>query len=166
MQALSRALRARASTLDRRVRFEAAPLSDLLQLWILPSRVAAVAATVLGAIALFLAAVGIYGVLACTVRYRTREIGIRMALGADRRDVMLMILREAGRIGAAGLVIGLPGAVAAGRVIARFVFDVSPVDLLTFTVVPLFLAAVAFASCYLPARRASRVEPMVALRTL
>jgi predicted permease len=160
------ALRERARTLDARVTFSATPLEALLRLWILPSRIAAIAATVLGLIALLLASVGIYGVLAYAVRHRTREIGIRMALGANRRDVMRLILRDGWRLIALGVSVGLAAAVVAGQVLSRFIFDVSRTDLVTFSVVPLFLCAVASAACYLPARRASRVEPLVALRTL
>jgi predicted permease len=162
---VSAALRQRARALDARVRFVATPLGQLLQLWILPSRVAAAAAAVLGAVALLLASIGIYGVLAYTVRHRTREIGIRMALGASGPDVTRMILSDGGRLIAVGLSVGFVGAVAAGRVLGRFVFDVSPLDAVTFTLVPLFLSVVAFAACYLPARRASRIEPLAALRS-
>ena len=158
------ALRQRVRTLDRRLTFQATPLDALLALWILPSRIAAIAAAVLGGLALVLAAVGLYGVLGYTVSHRTREIGIRMALGARAADVRRLVLAEGGRLIVIGLVAGLAGAVVIGRLLRRFVFDVSALDPLTFVVIPAFLAVVALAACYFPARRASRVEPLVALR--
>jgi predicted permease len=158
------ALRQRARTLDRRLKFEATPLDTVLRLWILPSRVAAIAAAVLGCLAVVLASVGLYGVLAYTVSHRTREIGIRMALGARAGDVRRLVLAEGGRLIGIGLGAGLAGAVVIGRLLRRFVFDVSALDPLTFAIVPVLFCWVALAACYFPARRASRVEPLVALR--
>jgi predicted permease len=163
---VSAALRERARAMDARVRFAATPLETLLQLWILPSRVAAAAAAVLGAVALVLASIGIYGLLAYTVRHRTREIGIRMALGASGPDVTRMILSDGSRLIVLGLSAGSGGAAAAGQLLRRFMFDVSPLDPVAFTLVPLILSLVAVAACYLPARRASRIEPLAALRRL
>ena len=158
------ALRAAARARDRGVRFEATPLDALLQLWILPSRVAALAAGVLGGLALLLASIGIYGVLAYTVSRRTREIGVRVALGASRQDVVRLVLTDGGRLIGTGVAAGLAGALVIGRVLEQFVFDVSAIDPLTFLAVPLFLCAVAFVACYIPARRATRIAPLTALR--
>ena len=102
--------------------------------------------------------------LGYTVSHRTREIGIRMALGARAADVRRLVLAEGGRLIGMGLVAGLAGAAVIGRLLRRFVFDVSALDPLTFVAIPAFLAVVALAACYFPARRASRVEPLVALR--
>jgi predicted permease len=159
------ALRQRVRALDRGLTFTATPLDSLLALWILPSRIAAIAAAVLGCLALVLASVGLYGVMAYTVSDRTREIGIRMALGARAADVRRLVLAEGGRLIAIGIAAGLAGAVVLGRMLRRFVFDVSALDPLTFVVIPVCLCAVALGACYFPARRASRVEPLVAMRT-
>jgi putative ABC transport system permease protein len=114
--------------------------------------------------ALLLAALGIYGVAASTVTQRTRELGIRMALGANRGQVIWSVLREPARLVALGLVIGLVGTYAAGRVVERLLYGVRPTDPLTLTVVALVLLCVAILAGYLPARRATRVDPMLALR--
>jgi ABC-type antimicrobial peptide transport system permease subunit len=116
------------------------------------------------ALALVLAALGIYGVLAYSVAQRTREIGVRMALGARDSIVARMVVREALRVVGVGLVIGVVGAVALTRVLATLLYDVSPTDPLTFTGVTLALGAVAVTASYFPARRAARVDPIVALR--
>ena len=117
------------------------------------------------AMALALSAVGIYGVIAFAVSQRTREIGIRMALGADRRAVRELVMRDGLRLTLWGLGLGLAGAVAAARLLAGFLFEVRPADLATHAAVTLVLLAVALAACWIPARRASRVEPMEALRS-
>ena len=118
-----------------------------------------------GALALVLACVGLYGVVAHAVARRTNEVGIRMALGASNRDVLTMILGEAGRLIAIGLLIGLPAAAVASRVIASQLFGVTPADPATFVLASMALAAIAILAGYLPARRASRLDPNVALRT-
>jgi putative ABC transport system permease protein len=120
--------------------------------------------SIFAATALVMAAVGIYGVLAYAVSRRTQEIGIRMALGAQTRDVLRLIGREGFVLALVGIGIGLAGALALTRLMSSLLFGVGPTDAITFAVVPALLAAVALAACYLPARRAARVDPTVALR--
>jgi putative ABC transport system permease protein len=124
-------------------------------------------ATLLGvfaAIALFLAAIGTYGVLAYTVSLRTKEIGLRMALGAERGAVRRLVVREGMAAGLAGIAIGIVASIAASRLIGSLVFGVSVRDASTYVAVSVLLAIVALASCVVPAIRASRVDPMTALR--
>jgi putative ABC transport system permease protein len=117
-----------------------------------------------GALALLLAALGLYGVMAYAVSRRTREIGIRMALGAARRDVLGMVVREGLRLAAVGIAVGLVLASGLTQIIKRFLYGVTATDVATFAGVAVLLAGVAVAASFLPARRASRVDPMVALR--
>ncbi len=115
-------------------------------------------------LALVLAAVGIYGVMAYSVSQRTREIGIRMALGAEQKGILLLIMTQGAKLAMAGVVVGLVGAFALANLMAGLVFGVSPRDLATFSVVPWFVLASILAGCYIPARRAAKVDPVVALR--
>jgi predicted permease len=119
---------------------------------------------VFAAMALLLAAIGIFGVISYSVSRRTNEIGIRVALGAQRADVLKQVLTEGARLAATGLALGLAGSLAATRLIATLLFGVKPTDLVTFTGVAAILASVTLAACYIPARRATRVDPIVALR--
>ncbi len=116
------------------------------------------------AIALVMAVIGIYAVMAFSVAQRTRGLGIRVALGAQRRDVMGLVLRQGAAIAGIGIVIGLAGAFALTRVLATLPYEVKPTDPLTFLAVPLMLVSVVMLACWLPARRAARVDPMEALR--
>lgn len=119
---------------------------------------------VFAAIALLLAALGVYGVLAFAVGQRTPEIGIRVALGATRANILGLVLRQGAGLIALGLLIGLGGYFALSAVIGKLLFGVTPTDLSTLLIAPLTLAAVALAACLIPARRATKVDPMVALR--
>ncbi len=115
-------------------------------------------------LALVLSSVGIYGVISYLVARRTQEIGIRMALGADRADVARLVLRDGMRLALLGVAIGIVGAVGLTRLMGKMLYGVSPTDPLTFLSISLLLLLVAMAACYIPARRAMRVEPVVALR--
>ena len=116
------------------------------------------------AMALVLAAIGIFGVISYSVSQRTREIGIRMALGAQRENVLKQVLEEGARLAAIGLAAGLAGSFAATRLITRLLFGVKPTDPLTFAAVAVILIGVTLAASYIPARKATRVDPIVALR--
>ena len=123
--------------------------------------------TMLGAFAAFallLAAVGLYGVMSYLVTQSTRDIGILVALGARRENILALVVRQGMQLTLIGIVAGLLGAVALTRVIASLLFGVTATDAATFVAVPALLAAVAFAATVIPAWRASRVDPMVALR--
>ena len=113
--------------------------------------------------ALLLAALGIYGVISYIVSERTRDIGIRLALGAQRGKIMAMVLRQGLGLAMAGAALGLVGSMIVSHLMAGLLYGVSPTDLLTFAGVTLVLTAVALAACYIPARRAMRVDPLVAL---
>ena len=119
---------------------------------------------ILGALAVLLAAVGLYGVLAYAVSQRTREIGVRMALGAGRADVLRQFLGQGARLSAAGLAAGLLLSAGLTRLLSSQIFGVTPTDAVTFAAVSLFLIAVALCASYLPARRAASISPMEALR--
>jgi putative ABC transport system permease protein len=134
------------------------------------SRVQTLLLGVFAGIALLLAAVGLYGVMAYSVSQRTQEIGIRMALGAHRGSVLMMVLRQALVLTGAGLILGLAGAVALGRVLSStlepLLFQVQPADVVTLVTVPVVLVVVALVAALIPARRATQVDPIQALRTL
>ncbi|MGH9348674.1 MAG: ABC transporter permease [Vicinamibacterales bacterium] len=116
-------------------------------------------------LAAVLAAIGIYGVISVATTQRTREFGVRMALGADRGEILGMVLREGATMAVVGLAIGFAGVIVFGRVIERFLYNVSPADPATLAGVAALLAVVALMACVLPARRATRVDPIVALRS-
>ena len=116
------------------------------------------------ALALFLAAFGIYGLLSYTVSQRRREIGVRMALGAQRNDILALVVRQGSALVAAGAVLGLAAAAASARILESFLYGIATDDPLTFAVAPLALVAVALAACWLPGLRATRINPMDALR--
>jgi predicted permease len=128
------------------------------------TRVGAWLLTTFAAIALLLTAIGIFGVMAQIVAQRTPEIGIRMALGAQRRDVLSLVLGRAALVTGAGLIIGVGAALALTRLLETLLYDVRPHDPLTFTAVAVVIALVALTACYIPARRATRVDAVVALR--
>lgn len=111
-----------------------------------------------------LAAIGMYGVISWSVLQRTPEIGIRIALGASRRRIFAMVLAQGGRLVSAGLVIGLIAAFVVTRLMTSFLYHVQPTDPVTFTTVSLLIMAVALLASYLPARKAMKIDPLIALR--
>ena len=119
---------------------------------------------IFGAVALFLAATGVYGVLAFSVSQRTQEMGVRIALGASRSDVLRLVVRQGVGLAAIGVVFGLAGAFGITRVIATLLYKVTPTDPLSFGGVAIFLTVIAIVASYVPARRATTVDPIVALR--
>jgi putative ABC transport system permease protein len=162
--ALVKAIREETQALDQNVLVQAGSLENNLALFQLPSRILSILASVLGLAGLLLAAVGIYGVMAYAVTQRTREIGIRMTMGAQRGDVMRLILAQAMRPVAIGVGAGLAASAGVSQLLASLLYGVSPLDPATFLGVALFLSTVALVAGYLPAQRASRVDPMDALR--
>ena len=146
------------------------PLSDVntlqsrIELSSTTQRIGGVFVGAFGVLALILAAVGVYGVLAYTTRQRTHELGIRMALGAEPRGIFALVLRQGAVLAASGIAVGLALSFVLTRALANVLFGVSPADPLTYAAVALVLVAVALVACYLPARRAAKVDPMVALR--
>lgn len=131
---------------------------------LLPQRVAALVTGALGGIGLLLATIGLYGIISYSVSRRSREIGVRMALGARAEDVQWMVVRGGMRLAAIGAAIGLLLAVGASRVLMAYLYGVSPLDVPTFAAMSLVFGAVAFVASYLPARRAARADPLIALR--
>jgi len=125
---------------------------------------AAALAGILGGIGLILALVGVFGVVSFTVSQRTNEIGIRMAMGAAQSSILRMILRQGVWIISGGVAAGVLLALAISRLVANFIYGVSPYDPLTYVSVTAILGIVALLACYFPARRATRVDPMIALR--
>jgi putative ABC transport system permease protein len=140
------------------------PLRELLSQTLAQPRFNMALLGVFAGVAVILAAVGIYGVIAYSVSQRTREIGIRMALGAQRTDMLQMILRQSFWMVAIGILVGLVGAVAATRLMAALLFEVGASDISTYASVVLLLGGAALVATFIPARRAMKVDPMVALR--
>jgi putative ABC transport system permease protein len=140
------------------------PMAEYVSGAMAQARFTLVLVGIFGAIALTLAFVGLYGVVSQTVSLRTREIGIRIALGAEAPRILRLVVGQGMALTLVGLGVGLACALAVSRLIASVLYGVSATDLLTFVVVPLLVASIAFVACYLPARRASRLYPGDALR--
>ncbi|MBK6781224.1 MAG: ABC transporter permease [Gemmatimonadetes bacterium] len=145
-------------------RVSVTPLAEASQVAFLPGRVAALVTGVLGFAGLLLSVAGLYGVISYSAARRTREIGIRLALGAGRREVLGLVLGEGMRLTAVGLLVGLPLAAAAAPLVRSLLFGMPAHDAVTFVAMPLLLAAVALLASYLPARRAAAMEPWKVLR--
>jgi predicted permease len=139
-------------------------LEQIVSKSVLQPRFNAITIGLFAATALLLAAIGLYGVIAYSVTQRRREIGIRLALGAQRKQILGLVLMQGARVAAIGAVIGLTAALVVSRMLRSFLFQVAPTDLPTYVVIAFTLMAVALIACYLPARRAAKVDPMVALR--
>ena len=144
--------------------FQVRSMQEVLSQSVAPRRFNMLLLAAFAGLALLLASIGIYGVMSYSVSQYTHEIGIRMALGANAADVLRVIVRQGMGLVFIGLGIGAAGALTLTRVLSSLLFDVKPWDPLTLTSVSVLLAAVAFAASYIPARRATRVDPMIALR--
>jgi predicted permease len=162
---LTTAIRNEVHGLDRNLPlYNARTMIEHMDVPLLPARIVATALGGFGALALLLAAIGVFGVMSNAVTQRTREIGVRIALGADSKEIIKLIVGQGALLVGTGIVIGLGGAGLGTRLLANLLFGVSALDPLTFVGVTALLAATAFLACYLPARRATKVDPMVALR--
>jgi len=139
-----------------------AQLAESTDLWLFGTGARMFSA--LGLLALFLAVVGVYGLKAYTIARRTREIGIRMALGATVRGTLWMFLKEGLWLTALGGGIGLALAIVVGRLLSTLLYEVSPMDAVVFLTAPLLLMSVSLLAAFIPARRAAKIDPMVALR--
>jgi ABC-type antimicrobial peptide transport system permease subunit len=153
-----------ATALDPNVAFSIRSFAENIDLALRPAELAALLSGSLGLLAVGLVAVGLYGVMAYVVSQRTKEIGLRIALGAPPARVQRQFIAEGVRLVGIGVVIGLVLAIASTHVLVRALFGLSPLDPLTFTGVAALLATIAIAACWLPARRAAKVDPMEALR--
>lgn len=164
-QAALAALRQVTKELDPRLALtDMATMNEYLTFALFPVRTSALLLSILGVVALVLAASGLFGVIAYSVAQRTREVGIRLALGAQQRQIVRQILSDGLRLAGWGMAIGIAGAFALTRLMQSVLFNVSATDPLTFVAVPLLLLVVAALACWLPARRAAQVNPIVALR--
>jgi putative ABC transport system permease protein len=162
---LAAPIRQQVSAIDRDLPvFDVKTMQEVRALSIAVYSIGSVTMTIFAIVALLLAAVGIYGVMAFAVSQRTQEIGIRMALGARALDVLKLVLRNGMFLAAIGAVIGLAGAFAITRFMSSLLFGVSPTDIWTFALVTMGLLLVALFACFIPARRATKVDPMIALR--
>lgn len=160
-----RALRAEIFRLDSDLAvFDAHSMSERIDLSLASRRTSMLLANAFGGVALFLATLGIYGVLAYLVAQRTREIGIRVALGSTRAGILKLVLREGLELVVIGLIFGIVGAASLQKVVATEIYGVRPLDPIALASVMVLLATVTLAACIIPARRAMRVEPTVALR--
>jgi predicted permease len=163
--ALARGVAERLMTVDRNLSFTFRPLEDQVDAARHQERLIAWLSAFFGGLALVLAAVGLFGIASSTVVRRRTEIGIRMALGAQRRDVVRLALRQTILAAVAGLAIGLAVAAMLTRYLEAMLFGITPLDPVTFVAAPVVLAVVALVACFLPARRATSIDPMVALRS-
>jgi putative ABC transport system permease protein len=161
----TRTIRATVAGVDPQLAVDVTRLEDNLEQWRAPSRLVAALSAALAGLALVLACTGVFGTVAYTVSRRVREIGIRVALGAAHEDVLRLIVRQGMRPVVLGIVIGLAGAAAASTVLGNMLFGLSPHDPVSFVAVPTVFLGIALAACYIPARRALRVEPTIALRS-
>src|SRR5215510_3702225 len=161
---LRSAVRDRVLALDKGLMVEVATMRENLEASFLPARVAAVVLGLVGLFGLSLAVVGIYGVVSYAVSQRTGEIGLRMALGAESRDILRLMIRQGLKLTLIGVGVGATLALALSRLLSRLLVGVSAADPVTFLTVPLLLTAVAVFACWIPARRATKVDPMIALR--
>jgi putative ABC transport system permease protein len=162
---LTSGIRAAVAALDADVPlYEVRPLEDIVNENTASRRLSVVLLGSFAMLALVLAGVGVYGVMAYVVTQRGHEIGIRMALGAHHKDILGMVLRQGLRLALIGIAIGLGGALVLTRVISSLLFHVNALDAETFALGAVMLSAIVLLACYLPARRATRVDPLVALR--
>jgi putative ABC transport system permease protein len=163
--ALSAAVRQTVASIDATLpAFALTPLTDVVSDSVAPRRFSMLLLALFACIALFLAAVGLYGVVAYTVSLRTQEIGLRMAIGASRANVLQLVVGGGMKLALAGVVLGVAGALALSRLVETMLYGVTPFDPASYTATALVLLAVAALACYVPARRAMRVDPIVALR--
>jgi putative ABC transport system permease protein len=164
-EALVSALRSQVLAIDKELPlFSVATMDDLLAAETRGQRFETAAVGLFAALALLLAAVGIYGVISYMVSQRTREIGVRMALGAQQGDVLRIVVRHVFFIVGTGIALGTGGALALTQLLRSSLFQIAPTDATTYLVVGVVFVAVSLAACYIPARRAMRVDPLVALR--